>query len=181
MRKSRVPKYGGMCYFVFMSEQLCKTCRKPKANFECGVCHEHMCKAHTHFVTDSFSFLTKIPKDLTHPTYCVNCFDDKVAGPLAEYEETMEKAKEVMMFTKDQTKMTGHLNRKEDPIIVEDCEDEDEVVLRLAFQAVQMGHNCILDVNIKNKKIIVGSHKKTIFTATAIPITIDPKEVRESY
>ena len=140
-----------------------------------------MCKAHTQFVTDTFSFMTKVPQELTHPTYCVNCFDEKVAGPLSEYEATMEKAKEVMMFTKDQTKMTGHLKRKEDAIIVEDCEDEEEVVLRLAFQAAQMGFNCILDVNIKNKKIIVGSHKKTIFTATAIPITIDPKQVREIY
>jgi uncharacterized protein YbjQ (UPF0145 family) len=164
-----------------MSDLICKTCRKPKANFECGVCHEHMCKTHTQFVTDTFSFLPKIPTDLTHSTYCVNCFDEKVAEPLAEYEATMEKAKEVMMFTKDQTKLTGHLKRKEDPITVEDCEDEEEVVLRLAFQAAQMGYNCILDVNIKNKKIINGSHKKVIFTATAIPITIDPKQVREIY
>lgn len=93
----------------------------------------------------------------------------------------MEKAKEVMMFTKDQTKMTGHLKRKEDSISIEDCEDEDEVVLRLAFLAAKAGFNCILDVNIKNRKIIVGSHKKTIFSATAIPITIDPKAVRESF
>jgi len=140
-----------------------------------------MCKTHTQFVTDTFSFLTKIPKDLTHSTYCVNCFDEKVAEPLAEYEATMEKAKEVMMFTKDQTKMTGHLKRKEDAISVVDCEDEEEVVLRLAFQAAQMGYNCILDVNIKNRKIINGSHKKVIFSATAIPITIDPKQVRESF
>lgn len=164
-----------------MSEHLCKTCRKPKANFECGICHEHMCKTHTQFVSDTFSFLKKVPQELTHPTYCVNCFDDKVAGPLADYENTMEQAKEVMMFTKDQTKMTGHLKRKEEPVSVVDCEDQDETILRLAFQAAQMGHNCILDVDIKTRKIIVGSHKKTIFSATAIPITIDPKEVRELY
>lgn len=165
-----------------MSEQICKTCFKPKANFECGICHEHMCKAHTQFINeDTFSFLRKIPQDLTHPTYCVNCYDDKVAGPLAEYEATMEQAKEVMMFTKDQTKLTGHLQRKEPLISIENCEDEQEAILRLAFIAAQDGFNCILDVNIKTKKIIVGSHKKTIFSATAIPITIDPKEVREIY
>lgn len=140
-----------------------------------------MCKTHTQFVSDTFSFLKKVPQELTHPTYCVNCFDDKVAGPLADYETTMEQAKEVMMFTKDQTKMTGHLKRKEEPVTVVDCEDQDETILRLAFQAAQMGHNCILDVDIKTRKIIVGSHKKTIFSATAIPITIDPKEVRELY
>lgn len=165
-----------------MSEHLCKTCRKPKANFECGICHEHMCKAHTQFITEgTFSFMKKVPADLTHPTYCVNCFDDKVAGPLSDYEAKMEQAKEVMMFTKDQAKVTGHLKRKEEPVTVEDCEDQDEAILRLAFQAAEQGHNCILDVVIKTKKIIVGSHKKTIFSATAIPITIDPKQVREIY
>lgn len=141
-----------------------------------------MCKTHTQFVTEgTFSFMKKVPEVLTHPTYCVNCFDDKVAGPMSDYEATMEQAKEVMMFTKDQTKLTGHLKRKEDPVTVEDCEDQDEAILRLAFQAASQGHNCILDVNIKTRKIIVGSHKKTIFSATAIPITIDPKEVREIY
>ncbi len=93
----------------------------------------------------------------------------------------MEKAKNVMMFTKDQTKMTGHLKRKEDPISIQDCEDEEEVILRLAFLAAKEGFNCILDVNIKSRKIISGSHKKTIFSATAIPITIEPSAVRESF
>jgi uncharacterized protein YbjQ (UPF0145 family) len=138
-----------------------------------------MCKTHTHFAEGTFSFLKKIPKDLTFPTYCDVCFDEKVAGPLAEYEATMEKAREVIMFTKDQTKLTGHIKRKEDPVTVEDCEDEEETILRLAFQAAQLGYNCILDVNIKTRKIIVGSHKKTIFSATAIPVNIDPKEIRE--
>lgn len=162
-----------------MSEHLCITCRKPKANFECGLCHEHMCKTHTHFAEGTFSFLKKVPKDLTHSTYCDVCFDDKVAGPLAEYEATMEKAREVIMFTKDQTKLTGHIKRKEDPVTVEDCEDEEETILRLAFQAAQQGYNCILDVNVKTRKIIVGSHKKTVFSATAIPVNIDPKEIRD--
>jgi hypothetical protein len=164
-----------------MSENLCKTCRKPKANYECGLCQENTCKSHTQFISDAFSFKVKIPQELSHNTYCANCFDEKVAGPLSDYESMMEKAKEVMMFTKDQTKLTGHLKRKEDPLIVENCEDEEEVILRLAFLAAEKGFNCILDVNIKNKKIVVGSHKKTIFTATAIPITIDPKDVREIY
>ncbi len=161
---------------------ICKTCRKPKANFDCGICHEHTCKSCTQFLAEgTFSFLPKIPTELTFSSYCVNCFDDKVSVPLADYEALMEKAKNVMMFTKDQTKMTGHLKRKEDPISIQDCEDEEEVILRLAFLAAKEGFNCILDVNIKSRKIISGSHKKTIFSATAIPITIEPSAVRESF
>lgn len=162
------------------SPLLCKTCKKPKANFNCGLCEEHICKSCAQFLTEgSFSFLKKIPKELTHSTYCTNCFDDVVAAPLAQYEENMEKAKEVMVFTKDQAKVTGHLKRKEDPYQVDNVEDEQEAIMRLAFFAAQDNFNCLLDVQLKNKKIIVGSHKKTIFSATAIPITIDPKAVRE--
>lgn len=162
------------------SVQLCKTCRKPKANYPCGICEEQVCKSCAQFMgEDSFSFLKKIPADLKHQTYCSQCYDEKVAGPFAEYNAIMEKAKEVIVFTKDRAKLTGHLKRKEDPVVVEDCEDEDETLMRLAFFAAQEDFNCILDVKITNKKIIVGSHKKTIFSGSAIPITIDPSKVRE--
>jgi hypothetical protein len=159
---------------------VCKTCKKPKANFNCGICYESVCKSCGHFVgEDQFSFLRNVPLELKHPVYCNNCFDEKVSDTLTIYETTMEKAREVIIFSKDETKKTGHLKRKEDPYKVEDCEDEDETVMRLAFFAAQDGFNCLLDVNITHRKIIVGSHKKTIFSGTATPINIDPSEVRE--
>jgi hypothetical protein len=158
---------------------VCKTCRKPKAPYICGLCQENLCKSCSQFVNDAFSFLKKVPSDLTHSVYCSQCFDEKVSAPLSDYKEMMERAKNVMMFLKDQSKRTGHIKRREDPLKVEDCEDEDETVLRLAFFAAQEGFNCLLDVQVSHKKIIVGSHKKTIFSGTAIPVTIDPKAVRE--
>lgn len=158
---------------------VCKTCRKPKAPYTCGLCEEHLCKNCAHFQSDAFSFLQKIPPELSHSVYCPQCFDEKVAGPLDEYETAMEKAKDVMIFFKNESKKTGHIKRKEDPLKVEDCEDEDETVLRLAFFATQKGFNCLLDVQISHKKIIVGSHKKTIFSGMAIPVNIDPSDIRE--
>jgi hypothetical protein len=159
---------------------VCTTCKKPKAAYTCGICKEPVCKSCGNFVgAEKFSFLRKIPEDLKHEVYCNVCFDDKVAAPLAEYEATMEKARDIIVFQKNETKRTGHLKRKELPYKVEDCEDEDETVLRLAFFAVQDGFNCLLDIQISHRKIIVGSHKKTVFSGTAIPITIDPSAVRE--
>lgn len=158
---------------------LCITCRKPKANFNCGLCEESTCKSCATFLSDEFSFLQKVPADLTHKTYCSFCFDDKVAAPLAEYNEKMDKAREIVFFRKDQSKMTGHLKRKEDPFTVEDCEDEQESIMRLAFQAVEHQFNCLLDLKITTKKIIVGSHKKVIFSASAIPTNVDVSRIRE--
>ncbi len=158
---------------------VCKTCRKPKANFECGICQEHVCKGCAQFLGDGFSFLKKIPAELSHNCYCSNCFDEKVAAPLDAYNATMALAKEVIVFSKDQTKQTAHLRRQEEALVVEDCEDSEETMVRLAFFAAEKHFNCLLDVQITNRKIIVGSHKKTVFRGTAIPTTIDPKAVRE--
>lgn len=158
---------------------ICKTCRKPKASFECGLCHEHMCKGCTQFLTEnSFAFLKNVPTDLTFFHYCTNCFDEKVSAPLNDYNETMEKAKEIILYSKEQTKLTRLLKRKEEPYFVENCEDEQEAIMRMSFLAVQGKFNALIDLELKNKKIIVGSHKKTIFSGVAVPITIDPTKIR---
>lgn len=158
---------------------VCKTCRKPKAPYECGLCHDHMCKAHTQFMTENFSAMRKkIPEDLKHSYYCINCFDDKVAAPLNEYTETMEKAKDIILYSKDQSKLTRLIKRKADPYKVEGCEDEQDAMMRMSFYAVEDGHNCLIDIQVQTKKLIVGSHKKTMFAASGVPVTIDPNAIR---
>lgn len=160
-------------------QPICKICRGPKAKYECGLCHEHSCKKCTQFLgEDSFHLLKKIPDTLKHPTYCLNCFDEHVAATYNEYNETMEKAKDIIIYSKDQSKLTRFLKRKEEPIHVENCEDEQEALIHMSFYAVQGNFNALIDVEIKTKKIIVGSHKKTIYSGTAVPITIDPNEIR---
>lgn len=161
-------------------QAVCKTCRKPKAPYVCGLCEEHICKACTQFLgEDHFSFLRKIPKELTHTSYCYNCFDDHVATPLADYNETMEKAKDVYVFTKEMSKLTRLLKRVEPPYLVDNCEDKDEALLRLSFWAVQDKFNALVDVSFKSKKIIVGSHKKAVWEATGVAMNVNPKEIRE--
>jgi hypothetical protein len=163
-----------------MSTTICKTCRKPKASFHCGLCQDAICKTCTQFMVEgSFSFLKKIPEELTHPTYCSQCFDEQVSTPLNDYNEALEKAKDIIVFTKAQSKATRLLKRKADPYLVENCEDEQEALMRISFYAVQEKYNALLDVEIKTKKIIVGSHKKTIFSASATPINVDPTRVRD--
>ncbi len=158
---------------------ICKTCKKLKSAFVCGLCTEPVCKSCGQFTNDAFAFRRSVPKELSHSVYCGQCFDETVAAPLADYEATLERSRDVIVFLKNETKRTGHLKRKEIPLTVTDCEDEEETVLRLAFFAAEAGHNCLLDVAISHRKIIVGSHKKTIFSGTAIPTKIDPSEVRE--
>ena len=161
---------------------ICKTCRKPKANYDCGLCQEHICKSCAQFLgEDHFTFLKKIPQDLTHTTYCVNCFDEKVRDAKEEYDATMDKAREVIIFTKAQTKITSRVVRKADPYKVENCEDEQEAIMRMSFFAVQEDYNALVDIIVNTKKIVIGSHKKTVYSATAIPVTLDPKSIRDDW
>ena len=159
--------------------ELCKTCRKPKANYHCGICQEASCKACNHFIgEDTFSFLKKVPQNLTHLNYCSPCFDEIVSTPLNDYNAMMEKARDIIIYSKEQSKITRFLKRKETPYHVENCEDEEEAVMRMSFRAAEAGFNCLIDLQFVTKKIVVGSHKKTMYAATAVPITIDPNEIR---
>ncbi len=158
---------------------LCKTCRKPKAPYECGLCHANMCKSCTQFLTENFASLRKpVPESLRHNSYCMNCFDDQVAAPLADYTDKMERAKDIILYSKEQSKLTRLVKRKDELYKVENCEDEQEAIMKMSFYAVEDGFNCLVDLQIQTKKIIVGSHKKTIFGATAYPVTIDPNAIR---
>lgn len=157
----------------------CKTCRKPKAPYSCGLCHDHMCKAHAQFLTENFSALRKeVPETLKHSTYCIPCFDDQIAAPLADYNEKMEKARDVIIYSKEQSKLTRLIKRKTDPYKVENCEDEQEALMKMSFYAVEDGFNCLIDVQFQTRKIISGSHKKTMFAASGVPVTIDPDTIR---
>ena len=91
----------------------------------------------------------------------------------------MEQAKEILVFTKEQSKITSRLKRNEDPYLVENCADQEEAVMRMSFYAVQGNFNALIDIQFISKKIIVGSHKKVVWSATAMPITVDPSSIRD--
>ncbi len=161
------------------TQPICKNCRKPKASFNCGICQDDICKSCTQFLDEeSFAFKKSVPAELKHSTYCSICFTDKVATPLDEYNETMANAREIIIYSKDQTRLTRLLKRKEEPYFVYNCVDQEEAVLKMSFYAVEGNFNALIDVALTSKKVIVGSHKKLIWDGTAVPITIDPKEIR---
>ncbi len=156
-----------------MTNELCKHCKGPRAKYECGICKECTCKKCTQFIEEDFIYLSNIPENLSHPQYCPTCFDEHVANDLLDYQNTVEEAKDVSVFKKDQSKVTRLLNRKADPLKVTDCEDEKTALIKMSYQAVKLGYNALIDVEFKNKKIINGSHKKIIVDAHAIPTTVD--------
>lgn len=160
----------------------CSSCQSPKANLQCGLCGDPLCKSCAQALeAQSFQYLKKIPPDLTHKAYCIPCFDQKISQPLQEYNETLEKAKNVYVFTKAQSKETRLLKRKAAQLKVENCSDEDDATMKLAFEAAQAGFNAIVDLNLTSKKVIDNSYQSTNWSGTAIPTQVDTEKIEAGH
>lgn len=164
-----------------MESNICSSCQKPKATLKCGLCSDALCKSCAQMLeADSFQLLKEIPPDLSHKAYCVPCFDSKVATELEAYNELLEKARNVYVFTKAQSKETRLIKRKAAIIRVENCSDEDDAILHLAFLAAQGDYNAIVDVHLTSKKIIQNSYQSTAWAGTAIPSHVDADKLEQS-
>src|SRR4051794_25432597 len=118
-----------------MSKEICTSCQRPKASLHCGVCNETICKSCASFLDEStFSFLDKIPADLTHSYYCSPCYSTHVDPALADYNEVLSKAKNVFFFFRSARKPTALLSKSKESIKIASCLDRDETILRLGFK-----------------------------------------------
>lgn len=161
-----------------MENTVCSICFKPKAKLSCGICESPICKNCTIFLDeDSFSFLKVVPDDLRHTTYCPPCYDAKVEPASAKYQEDLEKARNVFVFYKAENKESRYFKRVDHPLKVVDCPDRDETVLRLAFMAVQLNCNAIVDVDLASEKVKSGSYQTSKWTGTAHPVEADPRKL----
>jgi hypothetical protein len=164
-----------------MEKAVCSTCFKPKATLSCGHCTSAICKSCACFLdADSFEFLVERPPILAHDTFCNPCFEAEVSPLLGEYNETLARAQDVQIFTKLQFKETRFLKRDQDPIVIPDCDDRDELILRLAFQAAQKGLNGVIDVETESRKVKNGSYQSTRWSGSGVPTeVIQSKLVRD--
>jgi len=135
-----------------------------------------VCKSCAQFVeANFFSFLKPVPQELSHQVYCISCFDQLVGPQMAVYEETLEKARHVRVYEKNQGKETRLMKRKIPAVQVEDCRDRQETLLRLAFLAAYQGYNGLIDVDIRSEKVIENSYQSTRWRGTGIPTQLRPE------
>ena len=156
----------------------CCVCQKSKAGLTCGLCKETVCKSCTEFLdSDNFAFLTKKPEHLETGAFCLTCFNNTVSVELSEYDAKVEKAKNILVFDNTQGKETRLFKRLEPAIKIEQCDDKNETVLRLAFMATELGFNAIIDLDLRSKKVKDGKHQHLIWSATAIPTNVDESKL----
>jgi hypothetical protein len=163
-----------------MQNLTCSTCSKSKTPHNCGICHQAICKQCTHFVDgDTFAFAVTPPPHLKLGLYCSPCFDHIVVPEIEKYEQTVESAKQIVVYGKNQGKETRFFRRAQETYEVVTCEDRSEVVIRLAFMAVVANYNAIIDVNITSVKVTDGSYQKQVWSGTAKPANVNTSKLNQ--
>lgn len=119
--------------------------------------------------------MPKVPPELTHQVYCDTCFVATLEPAQAEYEAAMARAKETIVFFKDQGKETRLIRRLEEPVHVTECADREETLLRLAFLASQKGYNAIIDIDIVSKKVRSEAYQTMVWSGSGIPVELKEK------
>jgi hypothetical protein len=172
-------KMTRMCYHLPMSEAaVCVQCQKPKAHLSCGICQETICKKCAEFIDDdTFAYMNQVPEVLLHSCYCHNCFEKKVRSHIDEYQMDIEKAKDVFVFYRSQGKETSQFKRTQLSFQVEDCLDEADTLMRLAYQTVKADCNAIIDVNVQGKKVRDHAYQTTRWQGTGNPTQVDAEKL----
>ncbi len=104
--------------------------------------------------------------------FCNSCFESDIAPTLNEYDEVMERAKQVFVFFEKQSKETRLIRRSEKKFNV-GGDDQTDIVMKLAFLAAKSGFNAVVDIAVKGEKRRDGSYKLMTWTGTGTAAHVD--------
>lgn len=154
-----------------MEKAECIVCCKNKTAMLCDSCAQPSCKRCCYYVdAAAFEYLSYLPENIQNKVFCPNCYNDNISKELIEYEEILTRAKNLDIYIKKQSSETRLMRRISKPIKVDNCGDEKDALMRLAFKAAQLGYRTIVDVDLKAKKVGQGSYIKKVWSGFAIPI-----------
>jgi hypothetical protein len=160
----------------------CSICNNPKAPLICGVCAASVCKSCAQFAgPEDLALLEQIPAYYEHGAFCQTCFDQKIAPELNEYNELVEKARNIDLFYKTQSKESRFVRRSEKAIKVRDCADKDTAVLKLAFLAAKGGFNILVDVETEFDKIRMHGWQSSKCHGMAVPAHVEPSQLQRRF
>lgn len=157
-----------------MAVQVCAICNKSKPTLACDRCESPTCKKCCEFVDeDRFELLSMLPEELKNKNFCFNCFDGSVVMELQKYEQALELAKDLDVYSDKQGAETRLIKRTEQTLKVNDCEDKEDALMKLAFLAALGGFDTLVDTKISSKKVGQGkSYKKLVWNGSAIPAKV---------
>ena len=171
-----------MTYDGAMSDsQTCASCGALKSPFSCGICQIALCKSCVQEVdSHSFSYFSKIPAELKKGNICPKCYEDKILPHKQRFDELLEKANDIYFLTKSYKGYVRVHNKHSKRVVVEDCDDRRETIVRLAFFAAELGFNAIIDSEVESKKVRMGKYQSTRWFGSAVPAKIDGEQLERS-
>ncbi len=118
-----------------------------------------------------------VPTELQGGVFCNVCFDSKIQPQIEAYDQDVERTKDILIFMKKQTKETRHVKRTEVPYRVENCADESETLMRMAYMAMKAGFNSVVDVEATGKKVKLGAYQTSTWTGVGLPAHMDLSKI----
>lgn len=154
--------------------QTCCFCRLPRAEMDCEVCKEPVCRSCVQRLSeDSFNMLSKKPAILSHDKYCPRCHDEHIEPARASYDETLERAKQVHFWPRTYRGHIPVIAKGRAELVVEGGNDRDEVLLKLGFMAAELGYNGLIKGELVSRKWRDEGYQKMQWTGRGFPVTVD--------
>lgn len=124
---------------------------------------------------EDFPLLEDLPEELKDGVYCPNCFSGTPQKFINDYYEKESRAHDLPYFSIAQTKETRLISRSAPPIIITGCRDRREVILKLAYQTLELGFNGMIDLETSSEKRRNGGRQTSIWKGQAVPAHLDPQ------
>jgi uncharacterized protein YbjQ (UPF0145 family) len=90
-----------------------------------------------------------------------------------DYEQKMAEAKGVYIFFTTQKRPLPILSKESEQIRIDNCEDRDETILRLAFQAVEAGCNAVVETDVISVKVRNAGWQKSAWKGSGFAAMVD--------
>lgn len=148
----------------------CVSCLQSKAPLNCVFCQESLCKNCVEIVDEnSYPFLSLFEKKIPQGNQCPNCFEKNTQNLINEYLEIYEKSKNIDIFYRRTHGKETRLMKRIEPVLkVDRCADEDDVLMKLAFCAVQKNASAVIDVEVFSEKFKDGSYTTVLWHGSGI-------------
>lgn len=154
----------------------CVICNNPKANITCRECDSSVCKSCIEFVGDAL-FEYDEYTDETSPVghYCSSCYTTTIVPRLDVYNEIVERAKEVSVFSTEKSQESRLIKRTDVKLKIDECEDKEDLIMKLAYMAAKAGYNSIVDMDLVYTKTRDGSFKLANWSGTATAANLNSR------
>ncbi len=155
-----------------MYMEICKVCHLNTTEIECGYCKGPICKKCLERCDLEMNEWYQSKKDI-HSVACPDCYEFTYTPLYQKFLEDMQMAQNMPIWPKTYRGKIPILNQSSQEVHIKECADKKEVVLKLAFQAVELNMNALKDVNVAYEKRRNHGYQKMIYSGTAKAIMAD--------